>query len=234
MKLKKIFLAILPPIFIAYSCQKDINGYSSTAALTIVNASAGNPKIIASASDTMVPYYRNQAAISYKSFSESGYSAQKTPLIIVGSADTTVTLFRGNLDLKGGGIYSFFITGQVKAVDTLFIQDNIPSYQDSVAGIRFINLSPGSQPISINLKGNSSTQTEFSSLSYKQPSSFKTYSATNGLTKYNFEIRDQSSGNLLISYAWPLVLRKNQTIIICGSENPSDASPVGVFLVNNY
>jgi hypothetical protein len=108
------------------------------------------------------------------------------------------------------------------------------NYSDSISGVRFINLSQGSKPISINLQGNLPAQAEISGLAYKQVSVFKTYPDTNGISSYNFEIRDQASGNLLTTFSWNFTLFKNNTLVITGSEDPSIGTPVNVFPVNNF
>jgi hypothetical protein len=234
MQYAKYFLNLSILIVGFGSCKKDTNPLYSIAALTIVNASPNNPSIVATISDTLVPFYVNQSPIAYQSFAEYGNPSGNTPLNLVSAADTSVPLFQGKFNLKPGGIYSLYLVGQIKAIDTVFRQDIIPVYQDSVSGLRFINLVQGSQPISVNLQGYFPTQTEFSGLAYKQISDFKTYSGIGGITSYEFEIRDQSTGNLLTTFSWHFSLYKNNTLVISGSEDPNSTTPTSVFQVNNY
>jgi len=140
-------------------------------------------------------------------------------------------MFRGNLDLKEGGIYSFFLLGESKSLDTLFIKDIITNYTDSSAGIRFINLRIGSQPMTVNLKGTYPSQSEFTSLGFKQFTGFKQYNGKKGApTRYTFEIRDQTSGNILSTYNWTYTRGRNNTIVIAGV----DGGSVTVFKLNHY
>src|SRR6185369_10245432 len=125
-------------------------------------------------------------------------------------------LFQGKFDLTAGGLYTIFVVGADKLVDTMFLQDFIPVITDSSAGVRFVNLAQGSSLISVNLEGNDPAQTEFSNLGYKQVSNFKSYTGMNGITYYNFEVRDQASGNILTTFSWNIVLFKNQTLVING------------------
>jgi hypothetical protein len=216
------------------SCKKDIQNASQSSSITIVNASPLSPTITVSVSDTLIPFYINQAPISYQSSMEFGNPSGKIPLIIVSSADTNIAMFQGRLNLQPSGIYSLYITGQVKAPDTVFSKDLIPFYQDSSAGVRFINLVPGNQSFTVNLEGNTNTQIEFPALKYKQYSDFKTYSAIGGIMTYNFEIHDQSTGNLITAFSWNLTLLKNNTLVIAGTTDSASTTPVSVFQVNNY
>lgn len=223
-------------ILIFGACKKELPPVESNSALTIVNASLGNPSIIATFSDSMLPYYLNVGPISYGSYTEYGVPSGKTPLILVSSADTTKPLFQQMLTMQTGGIYTLYITGQGHGGqgDALLLRDTLPFHTDSIAGIRFINLSPDSGPVSINLQGNFPSSLEFSNLNYKEITSFKNYAAANGVQNYNFEIRDQVSGNLLTTFSWGFNVFKNNTVVISGSANPTYNTPIGAFQVNNY
>jgi hypothetical protein len=234
MNLSRFFLMMAATQAIFASCKKDINIVSSIASLTVINASTDNPSIVGMISDTIVPFYLNLAPISYQSFAEYGYPAGNVPLILVSAADTTQVLFQGKFNLQAGGTYSFYVVGKFKALDTLFMQDKIINYSDSLAGVRFINLLPGSRSVSINLQSNLPTQTEFANLSYKQITPFETYPDTSCITSYNFEVRDQTSGNLLTTFSWNFTVHKNNTLVISGSENPASPVPINVFQVNNF
>jgi hypothetical protein len=95
--------------------------------------------------------------------------------------------------------------------------------------------SSDSKPITVNLQGNLPTQTEFGPLAYQQISSFKSYSVISNVGGvYNFEIRDQASDSLLLTYGWNYPYFKNNTIVISGSEAISSSTPLQVFQVNNY
>ena len=231
---RKFYLLFLMPLILLVCCKKEINPIVQVASITVVNASPDNPQVVAVISDTLVPFYRNTAPIDYGSAQEYAYCAGKTPLILTSSADTVNPFFRGDLDLKSGGTFSFFIAGELKDVDTLLLQDVLPTHQDSSGGVRFINLSTNSQPMSVNLAGNDPSQTEFSGLAYKQASSFKAYTSDLTTNSYTFEIRDQSSGNLLTTFYWTTTLRQNNTLVISGSEDPASSTPIQVFQVNHY
>jgi hypothetical protein len=186
--------------------------------------------------DTPISFHLNKALVQYGSSIEYGITAGTTPLTIVSAGDTSNPLISGSIDLKAGGIYSLYLAGQNgKAVDTVFMQDLIPAYNDSVSGVRIINLSVDAGKISANLVGNPVGQNEFSDLGYKQISTFKTYSAMSNIPGYyTFEIRDQTTGDLLTSFDWSYTVFKNSTLVLCGSKDPAAPSPISVFQVNNF
>src|SRR5262249_48007687 len=115
--------------------------------------------------------------------------------------DTTgksTPLYKLSLNLPVGSIHTLFLTGTLAAPDTMFTTDVIPyhPFSDSSISFRFVNLSAGSSPISVNIKNNA-YGSEVSSLSYKGITGFKNYPAPYNVTDYNFEIRDAASGTLL-------------------------------------
>jgi hypothetical protein len=223
------------------ACHKSSTVVISPGSLNIINAIPTSQPVIPVLGTTQpVQYFASAQTVSYGN--AQIYSPLNGPniLYIVQSTDTTeitpkFEMFSGTLTLTAGGIYSFFLTGDTSAVDTFFVQDHIPVYPDSSAGVRFVNLSPGSGPMSINLQGNPITQTEFSNLGYKQISAFKAYSASSGAPgNYTFVVHDQASGDSVV-YSWSYSLYKNNTIVIAGSENPSSNDyPINAFQFNNF
>jgi hypothetical protein len=109
------------------------------------------------------------------------------------------TIFNGVLNLPIGTIHSLFVTGTLAAPDTFFTLDNPPYHSplDSTIGIRFVNLSAGSNPISVDIQG-MPNGSEVTSLSYKGITNFKNYNAlASSPTSYVFEFRDAGTGALL-------------------------------------
>ena len=230
MRIIKCFGIILCFIALCYACKKT-DSVQTLSSLNIVQAAVSVNSIAVSFATSPIPFHQNQAFISFGSSAEYGLQPGKNPLVIVSADDTTKSLVSASFDLKPGKIYSFYLAGQAAQIDTLFMQDIIRVYTDSSAGLRFINLSPDSKPVSINLVGNPSSQTEFAGLGYKEISAFKSYSATSSVGGvYNFEIRDQASDSLLTTFSWTYGLQKNNTVVISGLE----ASGLTLFQVNNY
>ena len=231
---KNIFLLlIIIPCFIL-SCKKNTTAPPNDSSLNIINAAANIPSVVVNFSDAAIPFYQNQAFINYSSSLEYGFPSGVTPIVIVSSSDTAKPVFQGNLTLASGGIYSLYLIGQSIRPDTLLMEDHIVNYTPDLAGVRFINLSPDSGPVSVNIQGNATTQTEFNSLAYKQISDFKTYDAGVQYGNYTFEVRDQASGNLLTTFTWNYTSSKNNTLVISGSVDSASSTPITVFQVNSY
>jgi len=204
---------------------------SGNSSLNVINTVENLSSIVINFTSVPIPYYQNQDSIFFASSLEYGVPSGNTPFSIITSEDTTSTLFSATFSLSPGGIYSLYFAGVSQKIDTLFMQDIIPSYSDSSAGVRFVNLSPGSGPMTVNIAGNGPSAVEFGNLGYKQVSPFKTYSAIVSVGgTYNFEIRDQKSDSLLVTFGWNYSLQKNNTIVVCGTETTS----LEVFQVNNY
>jgi hypothetical protein len=219
---------------------------SGSAALSIVNAIDSNSYLITDFepggtkgnSGALLQYFATANQIFNGSSWESGSFVGSLSISLFQGTDTVNSLWSGTFNLAPGSIHTLFLSGDTVSVDTLFTTDLIPYYAsiDSVAGVRFVNLSRGSLPISVDLQGSSPTQYEFSNLTYRQISGFKQYTAGSNAPPagYTFEIRDQQSGNLLTTISWSYSLFKNNTIVVGGSENPNTSTPIQAFQVNNY
>jgi hypothetical protein len=154
------------------------------------------------------------------------------------------------LPLKAGGIYSLFLAGTAAAPDTLFTEEIIPWYsvKDSVTGLRFINLSPGSNPVTINIAGKADGS-EVEALPYKSYTGFIPYPAHANVNDYTFEFRDKSSGKLLASFntgkmnkyaSTPRVtevnkwLFRNSTLVLLGLPDGQGAQAQKVAIINHF
>jgi len=200
-----IFLASIT--FLLSNCKKTSQP-SSPAALNLINAVVGSQPLVTdfAGSDSIGFSIANQLAYGYY----SGYTNEFTEvpgivqLGLFQYPDTTTQispLYNLTLKLTSGSIYSLFLAGSVSLPDTMLVTDILPYYPnaDSVVGIRFVNLSAGSNPVSVNMIG-SVLGSEIKSLPYKGISSFHTYLATAEINSYTFEFHDISSGALLANY----------------------------------
>lgn len=132
-------------------------------------------------------------------------------------------------------VYSLFLCGDTLAPVGIVIKENIPCHTDSTAGIRFINLSPNSTPLSITLSTTPEVN-EVAELAYKNYTEFKTYPGLAAST-YTFQVRDAST----IAPASPLATFTlsaaqvprfaNITLVIRGLVNNSPK--IGITRVNN-
>jgi len=220
-------------------------GVSGSAALTIVNAIDSSTSLVPDfepfnakgLNQAPLEYFASASQIGYASYWEEGSYVGSVSLSLCDLTDTLRSLWKGTLDLPNGSIHTLFLSGDTSSVDTLLTTDVIPYYPlaDSVAGVRFINLSKGSLPMTVNLQGNLPGQTEFSNLEYRQISSFKQYLANSSApANYTFEIRDQATGTLLCTaFQWVYTPFDNYTLAIAGSENPSGTTPITIIQVDN-
>ncbi len=110
------------------------------------------------------------------------------------------------------------MTGTKEHPEVLYLDDLPPAPTDSSAGIRFVNLSPGLDHISINIAGQS-PGSEVADLPYLQPSSFKKYNARANSNQYVFEMVDKSTGEIILTYPFTLVPFTNTNICLRGLKN---------------
>lgn len=242
------------------ACRKGNNIVSPgpTSAVTIINAAVGASPVIAdlSGSAPVSIYFSTTPKISYGSFYEFNAPSGSVPLTVYQISDTLNPLFsitnkKNNLLLQPSACYSLFLCGQINpgnTIDTVFTMDVLPFHDitDSSIGIRFINLSPGSDAVGVNIKGQT-TGSEASNLTYKSITSYKSYPATHTINSYIFEFRNMATDALLGTYTMSGINNgagntsnnsfrfRNFTIVLKGlSGITSGSTAQGTFLVNNY
>jgi len=203
------FLSVWALACMLQSCAKQTAVPPGTANLTLINTVIGStPSLVTnfSGTDPITWYYTASKLVygTYASNNQVGAYSGEQKLAIYRYPDTTAhstPLYNLTLDLPVGSIRTLFLTGTVAAPDTLFTTDTPPYHPptDSSLGIRFVNLSPGSAPVSVNITGNANGS-EVSSLSYKGITPFKNYPATAGISSYTFEFHDAATGTPIATY----------------------------------
>jgi hypothetical protein len=188
------------------SCTKK-KTFPGTAALTLVNAVPNStPSLVTNFSGTDPITYSNALKLVYGVVDKTNLALAYTgeqQLAIYRYPDTTehsTPLYNLALNLEPGAIYTLFLTGTLSAPDTMFSIDTPPYHpiSDSSLGVRFVNLSSGSDPVSINIAGRANGS-EVNGLSYKNMTGFTNYSATAAVSKYTFEFRNAATGVLITS-----------------------------------
>jgi hypothetical protein len=244
----KLTYAILTILLIGsvVACKKNDDKLIDSSSLIIVNAVSGAGILVPNfQADTKLSYYKLAQQIpAYSStapFFEFPSHIGTFPLSLSLFTDTLNTLFKGNVTMEPKSIHTLFLSGTLTTVDTAFTTDNIPAFAaaDSLIGVRFINVSKGSNPLAVNIKG---VATPFlSNLTYKSVSGFVGYSAKKvvpAVTSYAFEIRDPSAANKLIATytLTPLTTRlgKSITVALRGIQGGTGVNAQAVFAVNNY
>jgi hypothetical protein len=189
------------------SCSKQ--SATPTASLNLINAVPGSASLVTNFNGgSPIVWYKNALKLVYGTSNNTNLALTyqgDQKLAIYSYPDTTdhsTPLFNLDLPLQPGKIHTLFLTGTLTQPDTLFTTDVIPYYPatDSSMGIRFVNLSPGSSPVSINIAG-MPNGSEVGSLAYKGITGFKKYPATAAsASKYPVEFRDAATGTLLGSF----------------------------------
>lgn len=202
----KHIIAILT-VCMFISCKKE-QTFSGTASLTLINAVPNStPSLVTNFSGTDPIVYRNALKLEYgkadKNNQNLSYTGEQS-LAIYKYPDTnahSVPLYDLTLNLQPGAIYTLFLTGTLTAPDTLFTIDTPPYHPatDSSLGIRFVNLMAGSMPVSVNL-GGMANGSEANDLSYKNITGFTNYPAIAAVSKYTFEFRNTTNGELISSF----------------------------------
>ena len=158
---------------------------------------------------------------------------------IVNSEDTLSQLLSTRVSLPVGGIGTLFLIGEGENVEGLYLNDDILTFTDSLVGVRFINLSPDSSPVSVGItEGDDNLADE---LAYRETSGYLALPATEADGSYTFEFKD-ADGNVIGSITLnPLPgfgvkpLFKNQTYALVGLANDgTGASSLSVKQINNY
>ncbi len=236
--MKKIIYSLFAIALFA-ACKKSTVETSPLASLNIINASVN----VAAAKVNFtgpagVNYYNLiTATTAYGANTAFGVNANTTvPLTIINSPDSTKIIYNNSLSFSNGDVYSLYLAGQATAVDTILRKETaIPSFQDSSCGVRFINLSYNSTPISVTLSTAATTPiTEFSGLAYKAQSVFKTMSATVANNTYTLPVRDATTLALLGSYTLTVPRFFGCTLAWIGQTGATGTNAPKVIRVNNY
>ena len=259
-KNKLIVILFAGMICIGPACQKTATApaVSGVAGFTLVNAIPNSVNGVIPIINTSQPimWFQSANQIGYGGFFEYSPVAGNDTVYVVQSNDTlnfgpkaSGLMFYAILPLTKGGIYSLFLCGaDTASPDYLFTTDTLPYYSpsDSVFGIRFVNLSTGSNQISINLEG-SPNGSEVANLRYKSITGFKNYLSNSTVSNYLFVVRDVITGDSLTQFTFSgnngygltdpnnnnLLTFKNVTIAVYGSESNATV-PLSTMLIDDY
>jgi hypothetical protein len=258
---RNVLVLLVGITYAGLACQKTTTAptVSGVSALTVVDAIPNSVYNLVPVINTSsaIMWFQNANSIGYGGFweyspvsgSDTVYVLQSDDTLNVGPK-TAGLMFYNILPLKKGGIYSLFLCGaDTTSPDYLFTADTLPYHNpiDSTFGVRFINLSAGSNPISVDIMGNPNGS-EVGSLSYKGITSFREYTASSSSpSSYTFEFRDATLGGLLSSYTLSGILNgiganarannyrfRNFTVALIGQPGVNAEVQQSAILVNNY
>jgi len=235
-----------------FSCNKNNPGISPNpaAGLNVVNATIGSSPLIIRQGNTGVIYSKipTTQQVSYGANLIFGPAPGTYNYQFVQNIDTLHIMTTVTQSFQSGQTYSLFLAGSITQPDQFVVQDQILTHaaSDSTGSVRFVNLSAGSNPVSVDLKG-MANGSETASLAYKGITTFKNYAATYTVVSYIFEFRDQVSGTLLASYTISGVNNAtgtnttanifrymNMTLALIGQPGGTGAAAQKIILINNY
>lgn len=203
--MKKILYTLLSVtlLFLAAACKKDETKYSATSDIFVINAAVGAGSIKVNPGSGGSFSYAKAADIAYGASNMYPGFVGNTTVTVVSSTDTTKTLAQNSLNVQP--ISTLYISGQSPTIDTMFrVEKNLPYIAGSVINadsslyIRFVNLSPNSTPLKVNIKAATSNVT--SNLGYRGITDFVKYSAKATSGSYTFEFRDASTNAVLSTF----------------------------------
>jgi len=217
------------------SCKKS-DSFPVPATVNIVHAIANGKPVIPVFGSDAIDYFKAAQTVSFGTAAIYNLPGGLRPVYLAKNTDTTNRIYDSEVDVVAGGMYSLFFAGDTSKPEAVFTRDEIPIYTDSSAGVRFINLSPASGPIKINVKGTDISKPNFSDNGYKQISDFKPFTGTTAITgnRYIFEIRNQANDSLLLTYTWSYTRFKNNTLVFSGAVTAGKPASLKMFLVKNY
>lgn len=225
------------------ACSKKDSSIPSTysATVNVINAVVNN---------TGIKVNTNNSPIVYLSANQVGYGAASLYYIprsqgrisLVTTADTTNYLLNSTYSFNSG-FATIYLAGQTGAIDTIAREEtNYPFIRtdvvvpDSSIYLRYVNLSPNSTPVNINIKGAGTN--EANSLAYKGITDFKKYPALASNGSYIFEVRDVVTNTLLTTYTFTVTATnrfKNVALIIKGlTGTTTGTNAFGVFTANYF
>lgn len=240
--MKNLSFVIVQLSVLLVSCKKSMVDPKPLASLRVINAIVGSASVV-KFNDNFRDSVRVYNAGIFRIV--PGESVALYP----SSNPTTPYYFNDKPNTENGKLYSIFLCGQAQNVETLFKEESYPSrYNDSIIGIRVINLSPNSTPINITLQNNPGVNV-FSDLEYKELSNFVTLPLPTTIPSgsVSFQVRSADNpGSVLATYTLPtsanslypnisvtLQRFKNITLVIKGLKGTTGNNPdaFGIFPV---
>ncbi|ACU04013.1 DUF4397 domain-containing protein [Pedobacter heparinus] len=227
----KYLNVLIVAVLLLAACKKTEFKTTAMGSLKIVNTVSSGAAVRLGATPTLV---NNNAAIDFSVY------AGNPDIYVWAVGDSLHPIYNSNkmLAVADRDIYTLFLGGSNVAREAILVKENIPVRSDSTAGVRIINLSPGSPDIKVTLS-TSVGVSEFGNIAYKQLTEFKSYPALSTNTAYTFQFRNAATNALISSITMSgatlaaFVPRfRNVTLVLRGVVGGSPAA--GVTRVNHY
>jgi len=221
---KIIYLAIFTSALLV-SCKKEKLEKKTISSLTLVNACSDVPVLFAQIDENPGAYQ-----IGWYDFKIATIPEGNHRVMIYPESDNEKLAFQGNIDVHSGELFSLFVFGTQLHLENLLLKERpFKIYEENKCGVRVINLSPGSEPVNINLV-EAGNHIQFPELAYKQISDFKVYEASQDQV-FTFEVRRASDNSLVTSIGTTLPLHQNVTFIINGTQADNN---INIYPFNHF
>jgi hypothetical protein len=223
-KYSKIAVAVFASALLFTACKKDSDNQDvETAKIGFVHASPGTVPL-----DVI---FNNQRSLSLNYTNDKGYFNAYPGSVLIGvtKKDSTKYITNSTSLLKPGNFYSAFVVDTLKSTKILVIEDDLSTPETDKAKVRFINLSPGSPKLSLNVQG--SANALFADKAFKEATPFSNIAAADS---YTFEVKE--TGTTAVKATLPNIkIEKGKiyTIWAKGLSSATDSTKFGLAVMPN-
>jgi hypothetical protein len=235
------FYSLILLVIVNSGCKKESNFGSQPVAIQVINGALTTPIMLKMNGKLNLSGVGSNptSAIQFGDGAFYYSEGKPTQIDIMKRRDTSL-LTSSSYDLKNNGIYTLLVAGELPNIQTVLVEETnypfikqtkTPTDADSVINIRFVNLCPDVQPLTIRLSG--STTNEVNALTFKGYTPFKAYPAkitdyygTIGYSILSFDIVE--NGKVLTTYSMFVYdpnRFKNIALVLVGKKTPSPGQP---------
>jgi hypothetical protein len=188
-KVMSLTLAALMAIAVLAACKKSSSPLPEIAAVSIYNAIPDAGALDFYISDKKV----NKDGLSFGAKLDyfEAYLGKRPVKISLNSDGST--LMTKEINLEESAYYSAFLIDKKQSADILLLKDNFLNKNNDKAQIRFVNLSPDTTSLSLEIQGDT---TSFTNRIFKAASAFK-YVA--GKSNATFLLKKKATGQVLVT-----------------------------------
>lgn len=216
-----IIVAFIMSILLISCAKSSPEPLSDVSGLSIVNASPSTEKLDVYVDNTRVTNNPNGFTFGDKIDYLSAYSGNRRMTIT--RKDSNVPLKTELFDLVPQFGYTLFIIDKLADIKFMLLPDNLTKPAKGKASVRFANLSPDSEPLTLSIENKTAFITDISFKKYSDAIPVETGD------KVTFEVREQWTGNLVLSLTDVKIEdEKIYTIYVKGLKAATDETKLGV------
>ena len=216
-KYRLLFFLVMAILFVA--CDEDNAQFPAT-----LNVFHG---LVRDAPALHVDYFEQDFPLSNNPALEFGEADRLTlptnterNIFFISAEDTLTQVYQETVSFQPGEIHSLFLTGDLSSAQGVLVRDAPLALKDSLIGVRFVNLSPDSGPVSIGIAG--VIDPIEVNLGYQEASSYLPLPASAAIGAYTFEFK-AADGTILGTSTTDLLpdtgqirVFKNMTFLLIG------------------